>query len=619
MNAATVARFEESINRIASECGMKTPDGAKSDTALLLKNWLEIRHVGSWLMIIDNVDSGDAFFRGKMTVGKSPSECIPHCHNGSLLFTTRTRNVAFDAANPAEPIIIQQLGKAEGLTLVKKRLRQNCSETLIFELLEELEYIPLAITQAIAFMVKTKRTVEQYLSQYRKSSTSKTKFLSYEFSEHARPENTLESVTKTWRLSFESIRNSNRRAADLLCLINFFQHQGIPAILLQDEGEAEDDFAFQQAIALLEAFSFIDENNSVFRTHRLVQLATRCWLEEEVPEDVDRWAFEALKSIASQFPQTLFEFGPEYFKLAEILSPHAELILQHQFKKNTKEIELAKAKLLMSSGRYIHWNGNYGEARLRFERSMTINNNYFGEKHVETLASMGLLGWTMAVFDKDAKAVPLLKRVVENRREILGDDDRRTIDSLSDLATAIALTGNYAESETMQLEALARSERILGRKHNDTLNCMGHLAVVLYKQGKAEEAAKLQRKAYITWTELLGNIHPATLIAEHNLALMLSENDETLEEAFSLWRFNLKTKTEVLGPNHSGTLITATVFIQELVQRRRIAEARELCAQCLAKADDDLYKDNPSSQELLIEIKSIQQRLLETDTGEGLS
>ncbi|UKZ96888.1 uncharacterized protein TrAFT101_011663 [Trichoderma asperellum] len=175
-------------------------------------------------MVVDNVDNEDAFFRGKMTVGKSSSECIPHCQNGSLLFTTRSRDVAFDVANPKIPITIHELGKAEGISLVRKRMRENYSDELILELLQELEYIPLAITQAIAFMVKRQRTVEQYLKQHRKSDATKTKFLSYEFSEHARPENTLESVTKTWKLSFQSIRDSNRRAADLLCLINFFQH-----------------------------------------------------------------------------------------------------------------------------------------------------------------------------------------------------------------------------------------------------------------------------------------------------------------------------------------------------------------------------------------------------------
>lgn len=619
MNAATVARFEESFNQITSNCGIITPDGARSDTALLLKNWLETRHVGPWLMVIDNVDNGNAFFRGKMTVGKSPSECIPHCQNGSLLFTTRSRDVAFDAANPAIPIMIHKLGQAEGLSLVKTRLRQNCSEELIFELLQELEYIPLAITQAIAFMVKRQRTIEQYLRQYRKSDATKTKFLSYEFSEHARPENTLESVAKTWRISFESIRDSNRRAADLLCLINFFQHHGIPAILLQDEDEVEDDFDFEEAVALLKAFSFLNENDSVFSTHRLVQLATRGWLEEEFPEDVDRWAFEALKSIVSHFPKPHTQTEPEYFKLAEILLPHAEIILQHQFRKSTKDSELARAKLLMSSGDCIQWKGNYDESRSRFERAMEINISYLGDKHEQTILSMALLGWAIGQYHEDVRALPILKRVFENKREILGEDDPSTIDTLSALAVVTSLTGNYKESEMMGREALARNERIVGREHNATINCMGHLAAVLDCQGTIEEALKLRQDVYDAKKGLLGNLHPDTLIAEGNLALMLSKFDDTLEEAFSLWRLNLRNTRKIFGPHHVGTLTTAFNFITTLVLCQKRAEARQVCVQCLANADDSLYKDNQHSQKLLEEIKAIWQEYLQTDAGEEMS
>lgn len=99
---------------------------------------------------------------------------------------------------------------------------------------------------------------------------------------------------------------------------------------------------------------------------------------------------------------------------------------------------------------------------------------------------------------------------------------------------------------------------------------------------------------------------------------MLSESDETMEEAFSLWRVSLRNSTEALGPNHSGTLTTARNFVQQLVLRQRSAEARVLCAQCLTKADDNLYKDNVYGQKVFKEIKNIWQDLFEADTGDGV-
>ncbi|KAL6808471.1 P-loop containing nucleoside triphosphate hydrolase protein [Trichoderma sp. SZMC 28015] len=616
VNAATVARFEESLNRIASECNISAPDGAKYDAALLLKDWLEVEHIGPWLMIIDNVDDENTFFRGKMSIGKSPSECIPNCQTGSLLFTTRNRKIASDVANPTKPIVIHELGKTEGLELVKKQLGDTEPDNTILGLLEELDYTPLAITQAVAFMVKEHMSVQQYLEQYRKNGTAKSTLPNHEFSDQPRPEDTPESVAKTWKLSFEAIRNSNRKAADLLCLINFFQHHGIPAILLQDADEPGESSHLQEATDLLKAFSIIDENDSVFSTHRLVQLATRWWLEEENPQDVDKWAFQALKSITSQFPAPSSQPGSDYFKLGEILLPHAEWILQYQFKTATKDSEITRAKLLASTGRFIHWNGNYDEARSRFKESFEINYQHLGEKHVDTLVSMGLLGWTLATFDQDLLGLPVLKQVVEYRREILGEDDPMTIDSLSDLATAILLTGDYAESEKMQREALARSEQVLGLKHNDTLNCMAHLASVLDEQGKTEEAEKMALKTYELKRELLGHLHPDTLVAEHNVAYMLSQDDEKVDEALSLYRHSLRNKSEVLGLAHNETLITAYNLISYLASNDRVSEARALCEKYIAEAGDILQRKNTRTQEWLNKFEAVRDNLAESAGNE---
>lgn len=77
-----------------------------------------------------------------------------------------------------------------------KRLPSDTPQELLIDLLEELEFIPLAITQASAFMAKRRKTVQSYLDLYRKSDVTKMKLLSYEFSDHGRPGSSMESVAK---------------------------------------------------------------------------------------------------------------------------------------------------------------------------------------------------------------------------------------------------------------------------------------------------------------------------------------------------------------------------------------------------------------------------------------
>ncbi|KAH7318086.1 P-loop containing nucleoside triphosphate hydrolase protein [Stachybotrys elegans] len=598
-NAATSARFEESMNRIANECGIVSKEDGGTDAAALLKDWLEYRHQDPWLMVVDNVDDEDAFFREKTRIGKTPSECIPHSAQGTLLFTTRSRDIAFDVASTSKPILIQEMEREEGLKLIRKRLPTDTPEDTLITLLEVLEFIPLAITQAVAFITKRRKTVRQYLEQYQKSDATRTKLLSYEFSDHGRQGSSMESLAKTWMLSFEAIRESNPRAAELLCLITFFQHQGVPAVLLQSDGE--DEFDFQDAVAVLKAFSFIDadEADTAFSTHRLVQLATRWWLEKEMPSETDKWATAALKSVAMQFPEPNSHPDTDYFTLSEILLPHAELVLRYEFKSVSKEADLYRARLLNSSGRYIHWTGSFDEARARFAESMNINMKHLGEKHVDTMISTGLLGWTLGSCDEDPHAIPILERLVEIRKEVLGEDDPLTIDAMSDLATAIVTTGDLSKAESMQREALARSERVLGRHHGDTLNCMEHLSSILDDQGNAEEAIMLEREVYTTKRAQLGPRHMSVLVAECNLATMLGDEGH-VEEAHEMFKRNIEVKREVCGVDHRETLVSimnfGTFLLRSQSGRR---EAKELFTQALQDAEDGPRKNNPKSQDII--------------------
>lgn len=209
-------------------------------------------------MVVDNVDDKDSFFHDKLSNGNSPSQCIPRCAQGTLLFTTRTSDIAYDLAAPIEPLAVPQISRKEGTELVKARLQRAPSpldDNTIHKLLDELECIPLAITQAVTFISKRRKTIPQYLEQYRKSDATKMRMLTFEFAEHGGQSGSLESVAKTWSVTFDWIRSNDPRTADLLCLVSFFQHQAIPRQLLvgQDGGEG-DELELEDSLAILRSF-----------------------------------------------------------------------------------------------------------------------------------------------------------------------------------------------------------------------------------------------------------------------------------------------------------------------------------------------------------------------------
>lgn len=199
----------------------------------------------------------------------------------------------------------------------------------------------------------------------------------------------MESVAKTWMVSFESIRRLHPRAADLLLLMSCFDRHSIPSALVQKD---EDDVLdFEEAIAVLCAFSFIesDEEETKFEMHNLVQLAAKLWMAEE--DEKGHWAFEGLTSLAHKFPAPTHHPTQEHRTACALFLPHAQLSLAHLFKAQHEKVELARATLLLSVARFVHNQGAYTESVVRTEESLDIRKRNLGLRHHSSLQALGQL------------------------------------------------------------------------------------------------------------------------------------------------------------------------------------------------------------------------------------
>src|SRR5580658_11015434 len=143
-------------------------------------------------MIVDNVDDANVFFRAKTGTGMTLLEYIPQSSIGSILYTTRNRDIAIDLT--IEPIRVPVMSLVEARVLLDEKIRGESTEEAQAELLGELEYLPLAITQAVAFMMKRNQTISQYLDLYRRSDSSRIQLLSHEFIDHGTERRPMESV-----------------------------------------------------------------------------------------------------------------------------------------------------------------------------------------------------------------------------------------------------------------------------------------------------------------------------------------------------------------------------------------------------------------------------------------
>ena len=163
------------------------------------------------------------------------------------------------------------------LELLKTRIPISASsESSANELVQVLEGIPLAISQAAAYIRTGPRvTIAAYLDLFRESEASKAYLLDYaKAGDIRRDPGVNNSVITTRQISFEQIRKIGRSAADLLSLMSLLDRVGIPGFLLMGNSSRVE---FNEALAPLIDFSLVTASvsDSSFEMHWLVQFATR--------------------------------------------------------------------------------------------------------------------------------------------------------------------------------------------------------------------------------------------------------------------------------------------------------------------------------------------------------
>jgi hypothetical protein len=269
---------------------------------------------------LDNADDIDMFFKPPRFV-----DFLPRSSNGTIIITTRDKRVGESLIDGEEVIMIDPFSPEDAEHLFRSKIPQtgNSSTTTIHVLLKELGFIPLAITQAAAFIRGNTITVAEYTEELVKDDSHLQEYLFEDLPDFRRESASVNSVVRTWKLSFDRITIQNPQAADLLSLMAVLDRQAIPQSLLQKYLERGIDFI--KALGTLKAFSLItvEKDGSTFEVHRLVHLSTQKWLALE--GTLEKWQKRALELIAENFPSGEYET----WKTCEVLLPHALAALRY--------------------------------------------------------------------------------------------------------------------------------------------------------------------------------------------------------------------------------------------------------------------------------------------------
>ncbi|CAG8014430.1 unnamed protein product [Penicillium salamii] len=392
-----------------------------------------ISELTKWIPVLDNVDD-DELLRKPLgtrieaqadaqyvTSTRPPLKYLLESSNGYIIITSRNQAVALEITGHKQNLIDVQLMKmAEAYVLMQKKLIERVEKEELVQLVEELDFMPLAIVQAASYINhrSPRCSASQYLQKLRQNERQATKLLDQESYEAGRDWEAKNSILLTWQISFDHIRRIRQSAADLMSLMSFFDWQGISKDLLRVK---DIDRSFQRSvndnfesdITTLRDYSLIatGEDTMIFTMHRLVQLTVRTWLKSQGQKE--EWKERFITTLNHKFPTGEYENCERCCSLF----PHVR------------------------GAWYAQECGNISESR-----------------EMAALSRM-------------------------QRMQLGGAEDKDTLDSTAMLAITYRQEGQLGEAEQLFVQVMETTKAKLGADHPDTLTSMANLASTLWNQG----------------------------------------------------------------------------------------------------------------------------------------
>ncbi|KAM0348450.1 hypothetical protein ACHAP4_010965 [Fusarium culmorum] len=575
-----------------------------SDLLDAVRNAIEARP--KWLMILDNADDLRLFGVGQQAREEETNEYqnqnlhkyVPYTSQGTVLWTSRDKHILGPLVGACRGIEVKSMAMDEATTLLVKTQDEPLWEVGVNDLLEELQCLPLAISQAGAYMRRMSMTAGDYLNLLRQGKTRWEVLRVSDTDRHRRPE-VSNSVLETWRISTKRIRAESEMSYRILHVIAYVDSQDIPHELVaaacryDEEDEIStrrvSDLQVLQAVARLKEFSFLsllktEDGGRRYEMHKLVQEAIRYGLRvrdsalmtagktsgvaSSPKEDEAYYCARALQVVDDLFPSSeraSWAQCEQYLTHAIRVGEWAEV--------SGRETETAS--LLQRVSYFLYERGRWREKEPVDSRGWDLRRRKLGEKHPDTISSMADLATTYHQQGRSDEDEKLKDEVLDLRREALGQKHPDTIWSMAELAATYHQQGRYDEAEKLHNEVLELRREALGEKHPDTISSMAYLAATYHAQGLYDKAEGIYQQVLELRREVLGEKHPDTIWSMAELAAAYHaqgryDEDERLKDK------TLELRREVLGEKHPETMRSMASLAATYYMQGRYDEAQKL-------------------------------------------
>ncbi|MFH0904550.1 MAG: tetratricopeptide repeat protein [Methanobacteriota archaeon] len=547
-----------------------------------VRHWLE--NNSGWLLVFDNADEPGLL-----------EDYIPIDHKGHILLTSRAQ--LFDNLGISKPVQLEKMPPDEAKEFLLKRtgrskLTQAEDEPLL-KIAEELDYLPLALEQAGAYIKELKASFSNYLSSYR------TRGMDI-FKKHPPITGKYpESVATTWLLNFEEVERTSKASAELLTVSAFLHPDNIPLGLIimgaSEFGETitsaiedieKDPLVLDELLFPLTRFSLIsrDVGTLTYSIHRLVQAVIR----DRMDDDTQRlWAERTVRGVSCAIPHPYFS----HWRFSDQMLSHA-VVSAGLIEKYGFEFQEA-ALLLNQAGLFLDDHDRYTEAETMYIRALKIYEKSLGKDHSNVATLISNLATHYNVQGKYDESEPLYRHALEIKEKLIGKDHPEVATLFNNLATLYYEQGKYDDAELLYKCALEIKEKSFGRDHPSLTNPLNNLALLYDAQGKYNEAELLYRHAMEIAEKSLGKNHPNLAKSLNNIAELYRAQGK-YTEAEPLYRRALEIFEKSLGKDHSYVAISLNNLALLYDALCKCNEAEPLHRRALGIWEKSLGKDHPN-------------------------
>jgi tetratricopeptide (TPR) repeat protein len=468
-------------------------------------------------------------------------------------------------------------------------------------LLERLSGLPLALTQAAAYIVQTGVSIVRYLEYY----DGVWKDLMVQQDESPLQEYAQRSVLTTWKISYEQVKSQSGEASNLLHLWSFLYAGDLWYELIACAKEfgaetsvpswltvlAQNRLKFDRALSLLIKYSLVEgkAETASYAMHSVLHSWCR-YLGESEAEKESFWKL-AVYIVEGMVPSKSTE---EYWVLQRRLLPHGQMILHGMKSKTRAATDVNETWIYENLAGMFADQDRYKEAEELYERALAGSEKALGPEHTSTLDTVSNLGNLYAKQDRLAEAEAMYERALAGQEKALGPEHRSTFGTVSNLGILYAKQGRLAEAEKMYERSLAGQEKALGAEHTSTLGIVNNLGLLYSDQGKLAEAETTYTRALAGYEKALGPEHTDTLGTINNLANLYSDQDK-LPEAETMYTRALAGYEKALGAEHTSTLMTVNNLGLLYSDQGKLAEAEAMYTRALAGKEKALGPEHRST------------------------